>query len=108
VIRFAFLARACLVVGLLFSTAAPVLASETSASREPEVRPLLAGGVSSFLSGLTNRTRVIQVCVVVMCLALFILLKKFTDDEPTRQATGASRRAGPGGDQPRRSLTPDS
>lgn len=34
-------------------------------------------GISEYFSGLARRDRVIQVCVVVMCLALAILMKKF-------------------------------
>jgi hypothetical protein len=41
---------------------------------------MLAEGFSwrKFFTGLETRSRVVQVCVVVMCLALFILMKKFT------------------------------
>lgn len=38
---------------------------------------LAFAGMSDFFSGLARRDRVIQVCVVVACLALFILMKKF-------------------------------
>jgi hypothetical protein len=30
-----------------------------------------------FFTGLTSRERVVQICLVAMCLALFILMKKF-------------------------------
>ena len=36
-------------------------------------------GWTSWLSGFANRSRVIQVCIAVMILALFIMLKKFVD-----------------------------
>jgi hypothetical protein len=36
-------------------------------------------GIGSWLSGLATRSRVIQVCIFVMCVALFIMMKKFTD-----------------------------
>jgi hypothetical protein len=36
--------------------------------------------IRKFLSGLSRRDRVVQVCVAVMCLALFILCKKFSED----------------------------
>jgi hypothetical protein len=52
---------ACLAVLLLLLSAEPAFA-----------------GISSFFSGLARRDRVIQVSAVVMCLALFILMKKFT------------------------------
>jgi hypothetical protein len=48
-------------------------------ARAPTV--LLAEGGSrwgKFVSSLTTRTRVVQLCVVAMCLALFILMRKFT------------------------------
>jgi len=51
---------ACLAVLLLLFSAEPAFA-----------------GLGAFFSGLARRDRVIQVCVVVMCLALFILMKKF-------------------------------
>lgn len=57
-VRFALLA--CLALSLLLLAAEPAFA-----------------GVGDFLRGLARRDRVIQVCVVVACLALFILLKKF-------------------------------
>lgn len=41
--------------------------------------PVFGGWFSAFLSSINNRTRIIQVCVVTMCLALFILMKKFSD-----------------------------
>lgn len=37
-------------------------------------------GLGSYLSGLATRSRVIQVCMVTMILALFIMIKKFTPD----------------------------
>ena len=42
--------------------------------------PVLAEGFSlkGYFSGFGSRARVIQLCVVTMCLALFILMRKFT------------------------------
>ena len=57
---FRFLPVACLALSLLFLSAQPAFA-----------------GISEFIAGLAQRERVIQICVVVACLALFILLKKF-------------------------------
>jgi hypothetical protein len=57
---FHFLLFACLAALVLFFSAEPAFA-----------------GVSDFLRGMARRDRVIQVCVVAMCLALFILMKKF-------------------------------
>ncbi|MGL4550828.1 MAG: hypothetical protein ACRC33_06545 [Gemmataceae bacterium] len=36
-------------------------------------------GVGAWLGGLANRSRVIQVCMVVMLFALFVMMKKFSD-----------------------------
>jgi len=38
-----------------------------------------AAGVGAWLSGLATRSRVIQVCMVTMLLALFVMIKKFSD-----------------------------
>jgi hypothetical protein len=38
-------------------------------------------GISGYFTGLARRDRVIQVCVVVALLALFILMKKFSSRE---------------------------
>jgi hypothetical protein len=42
--------------------------------------PLFAG----FFSGLASRARVVQVCVVAMCIALFVIMKKFDEGNPPR------------------------
>jgi hypothetical protein len=34
--------------------------------------------LKGFFSGMGSRTRVVQLCVVTMCLALFIMMRKFT------------------------------
>ena len=34
--------------------------------------------LKGYFSGMGSRTRVVQLCVVTMCLALFILMRKFT------------------------------
>jgi len=34
-------------------------------------------GIGSWLSGLATQSRVIQICIVTLCLALFIMMKKF-------------------------------
>jgi hypothetical protein len=36
-------------------------------------------GIGAWLSGFATRSRVIQICIFVMCLALFVMMKKFTD-----------------------------
>jgi hypothetical protein len=44
---------------------------------------LLVGESSSstwrtFFKGMGTRTRIVQLCILAMCLALFILMRKFT------------------------------
>lgn len=39
-------------------------------------------GFGTYFSGMATRSRVVQVCVGAMALALFILMKKFTPHEP--------------------------
>jgi hypothetical protein len=76
------LAAGVLVVLLLLATAvapAPVRAVE------PAALPLAAADDNSFtvrrfFSGLNRRERVVQLCVGVMCIALFILCKKFSEE----------------------------
>jgi hypothetical protein len=36
-------------------------------------------GMFSWMSGLATRSRVIQVCMVTMAVALFVMMKKFSD-----------------------------
>jgi hypothetical protein len=75
-----------MVVGLLLCSAEPVLAS--SAGDAGAGSPVVVAGISKYLQGLATRERVIQICVIVMCLALFILMKKFTDDSSRSQEPG--------------------
>jgi hypothetical protein len=59
---------------------APV--SQTVLSADLSGSPLaFAEGLSmsKFFSGMNNRGRVVQVCIVTMCIALFILMRKFTE-----------------------------
>jgi len=46
----------------------------------PAAPALLAEGFSfkGLFSGINSRARVVQLCVVAMCLALFIMMRKFT------------------------------
>jgi hypothetical protein len=80
--RVPLVAAACLVVVVLLVWPTPVSAAEPSSS------PVFAGWFSKMFNrlfeGLATRSRVIQVCVVTMCLALFILMKKFADVGPRR------------------------
>jgi hypothetical protein len=57
------------------SYAGPSVYAEQSLSDVPA--PF--GSVSEFFAGLGSRARIIQVSIVIMCLALFILLKKFAE-----------------------------
>jgi hypothetical protein len=38
-------------------------------------------GLGTYFSGLATRSRVVQVCVVTMAIALFIMMKKFAPQE---------------------------
>jgi hypothetical protein len=74
---------------VLLALAAPAPVHATAAAEYGAVGatsapgPAEGGGSSKgswrrYFSGLATRSRVIQVCVVVMALALFILMKKLT------------------------------
>jgi hypothetical protein len=72
------------IVLLLAPGAAPARAAPPSFR---SALPLLAScddgfSIRKFMSGLNRRDRVVQLCVGVMCLALFILCKKFNDESP--------------------------
>jgi hypothetical protein len=58
------------------SPAATVLVAGDGVAPSPVV---FADGwsVKRLFSGLNNRGRVVQLCIVTMCLALFILMRKF-------------------------------
>jgi hypothetical protein len=45
--------------------------------------------VRAFFSGLGARSRVIHLCIVVMCIALFILMKKFHDGDSANRSSGS-------------------
>jgi hypothetical protein len=51
----------------------------------PSVCPVFAG----FVSSLSSRGRAIQVSIVLMCVALFILIKKFSEAGPARRPPSA-------------------
>jgi hypothetical protein len=58
--------------------------SSVAASRVVPLLPLAEGKsgwtIGGFFSGLNNRTRIIQFCTVVMCLALYIMMRKFAPE----------------------------
>jgi hypothetical protein len=64
---------------LLGAGAGPAPAAPAAAA-SPATPVVLAEGFSlkGYFSGFGSRTRVIQLCVVTMCLALFIMMRKFT------------------------------
>jgi hypothetical protein len=61
-------------------------------AREPPPAVIAEGwSIGKMFKGLNNRTRVVQLCVVVMCGALFILMKKFDGTSPPEGSPPASR-----------------
>ena len=62
-----------------FATPAPA-ARPVPVAAAAAAAPVLAEGFSlkGYFSGIGSRTRVVQLCVVTMCLALFIMMRKFT------------------------------
>jgi hypothetical protein len=65
------------------AAAAPAMGpapAATAAAVAPAAPAVFADGFSlkGFFSGMGSRTRVVQLCVVTMCLALFIMMRKFT------------------------------
>jgi hypothetical protein len=80
--RWPVLAAPCLIALTLLASPAPARAAtpstDVSAAGSSAV---FAAWYSTFLSGMGSRTRVVQICVVTMCLALFILMKKFAPDD---------------------------
>jgi hypothetical protein len=72
-------------------TAAPTRAAVTAGPERPApVVPLAANGwsIKRFFGGLNNRTRVVQLCVVVMALALFIMMRKLAQPPPPAPPAG--------------------
>jgi len=55
---------------------------ETESRIVSPLQPVFAS--ASFLSSLNSRARVIQASIIVMCLALFILMKKFAETGSVR------------------------
>jgi hypothetical protein len=70
---------------LLLGTFAPAAPAAPAPARPAAVAAAAAPAVwaegfslKGYFSGFGSRTRVIQLCVVAMCLALFIMMRKFT------------------------------
>jgi hypothetical protein len=84
-----FLKLFCL-VGLLLLALSPPAHAETSSRPRTAAVACAAGdgnapapvllaqglGIGRFFSGAGGRTRVVQFCVVTMCIALFIMMRK--------------------------------
>jgi hypothetical protein len=68
------------VFALALAAPAPAGAAPTPRAAVAAVAPAppLAASFRAWLSSLTTRERVIQIAVLGMCLALFILMKKLT------------------------------
>ena len=45
--------------------------------------PEAQAGLGAYFSGMASRSRVIQICVATMAVALFIMLKKFAPHDPS-------------------------
>jgi hypothetical protein len=85
-------------VGLLLCLPAPARASSAPPGGPAQAgrpsAPVVVAGLSSYFAGLANRHRVIQGAAVAMCLALFILLKRFASSQESgirSQESGVSR-----------------
>ena len=77
-----------LLAALLLGPACPSALAQTIHSQEPAVAARAAGdtatpvllaegsGVGRLFSGSGGRTRVVQFCVVTMCIALFVMMRK--------------------------------
>jgi hypothetical protein len=83
--RTGWLYSGILSVSLAFAAfAAPAPARAAPSAIHVSLPPASAGddgfSVRRFFSGFNRRERVVQLCVGVMCLALFILCKKFSED----------------------------
>jgi hypothetical protein len=81
----ALLAALALLLAFLLGAAPEARAApDASPSTAAAPAPLLAEGgwnIGSLFIGITqNRTRIIQFCAVIMCLALYILMRKLTPD----------------------------
>jgi hypothetical protein len=94
---------ACLLgLALLFATTPAEATGGLAPRRSPGLgdlavsasspRPLYAG-ILSYFSSLATRSRVIQWCFVAMCLALFIIMKKFAPAQCSGKKRGTRRNA---------------
>jgi hypothetical protein len=82
-----------LVATLLLFTAAPARAATApeSARCASAVAPFAEGSLKSFFTGGSARDRIVQMCVLCMAAALFILMKKFVPDAPSSRSGDPSR-----------------
>jgi hypothetical protein len=77
-----------LLAALILGPACPSALAQTTPSREPAVVARAAGdaaapvllaegsSIGRLFSGTGGRARVVQLCVVTMCIALFIMMRK--------------------------------
>ncbi len=78
-----FHSRASFLLALLLVVGAPIQGRSDPGSEPARaiLTPVAWGedvfNIRHFFSGLNRRDRVVQFCAIVMCLALFILMKKF-------------------------------
>lgn len=79
-VRFPFILACALTVMLFLAFPSLLEAAESVNVADSSPSPLFAGWFSKYFSGLATRSRVVQICVVTMCVALFILMKKFSSD----------------------------
>jgi hypothetical protein len=87
--RSPWLAGPFVAAALLF--AAPPARAEAR-PQPPAAAPAFAEvSLKQFFTSSNSRDRIIQLCVLCMMFALFILLKKFAPDAPQRRARGAGR-----------------
>lgn len=63
------------------------MAAQRAEAAEPQPALFAANAVSKFFGSLNNRTRIVQFCVAVMALGLFILIKKCAPTDDTSLAT---------------------
>ena len=88
------LAGGFFVVALLLFTAAPsrAAAPPESAPTTRAVSVFAEGSLRSFFTGGSARDRIVQICVLCMALALFILMKKLAPDATGPQQDGLKNR----------------
>jgi hypothetical protein len=67
----------CLVLGVCFAVALLLAYPATAGAAELSGEPLFANWLTKQASSFATRSNVIRLCIGVMALALFIMMKKF-------------------------------